>query len=109
MHALPPDHRGADMADAAPDQHPIYFPAPRQECKPAVSAAGAYLVGVVGGPRLAARSSAMIWRRFSMPSLVKAGTPSSPTPWTHRQPSSGNMLIDRSKIQFSSSPSSLAT
>src|SRR4051795_9293186 len=31
MPALPTDHRGADMADAAPDQHPIYFPAPRQE------------------------------------------------------------------------------
>src|SRR3954468_10816815 len=70
---------------------------------------GAYFAGLAGDPQLAARSSAMIWRRFSMPSLVKAGTPSSPTPWTQRQPSSGNMLIDRSKIQFSSSPSSLAT
>src|SRR5215472_13615858 len=35
---------------------------------------------VLVGARPAARSSAMIWRRLSMPSLVKAGTPSSPTP-----------------------------
>src|SRR4051812_27030480 len=41
---------------------------------------GAYFAGLAGDPQLAARSSAMIWRRFSMPSLVKAGTPSSPTP-----------------------------
>ena len=35
-----------------------------------------YLAGLTcGGARPALRSSAMIWRRFSMPSLVKAGTP----------------------------------
>jgi hypothetical protein len=40
-----------------------------------------YLAGLTGGgPRPAARWSAMIWRTLSMPSLVKAGTPSSPTP-----------------------------
>ncbi len=40
-----------------------------------------YSVGLTcGGARRAARSSAMICCRHSMPSLVKAVTPSSPTP-----------------------------
>ena len=47
----------------------------------AVSTAGwLYLGGLRGGPCPAALSSAMIWRRLSIPSRVKAGTPSSPTP-----------------------------
>jgi CRP/FNR family transcriptional regulator len=31
MQVLPPDHKGPDMANATPDQRPIYFPPPRQE------------------------------------------------------------------------------
>ena len=39
-----------------------------------------YLCGTWGGAFAAALLSAMIWRRLSMPSWVKAGTPSSPMP-----------------------------
>jgi len=40
-----------------------------------------YLAGLTDGSvRPAARSSEMIWRKFSMPSSVKAVTPSSPKP-----------------------------
>ena len=52
------------------------------KCFHAVSTAGvSYLAGLTdGGARPAVRSSAMIWRKFSMPSSVKAATPSSPKP-----------------------------
>jgi hypothetical protein len=46
-------------------------------CAPQAGYLGALLLA---GARSAARSSAMMWRKFSMPSLVKAGTPSLPTP-----------------------------
>src|SRR5437764_5840639 len=50
-----------------------------------------YCVGLTcGGARPAARSSAMICCKHSMPYCVKAVTPCSPTPKTRRQPSSGN-------------------
>src|SRR4051794_23461662 len=85
----------AETTEAFCDGHNAAFAffgkVPNSIRKHAVNTAGAYFAGVVGGLRPATRSSAMIWRKFSMPSLVKAGTPSSPTPWTHRQPSSGNM------------------
>ncbi len=49
--------------------------------KHAVSTAGVcYFDGLICGRRPAALSSAMISRRLSMPSRVKAGTPSSPMP-----------------------------
>ena len=61
------------------------------------------------GARPAARSSAMICCKHSMPYWVKAVTPCSPTPETRRQLSSGNMSIDSSCSQSSSSLSMLAT
>ena len=77
--------------------------------KHAVSTAGALFQRLGRRCVSIALSSAMISRRLSMPSRVKAGTPSSPTPYTQRLPSSGSMPIDKSKSQSSSLPRRFAT
>jgi hypothetical protein len=74
-----------------------------------VSTAVDYDFPVGFGTLPAARSSAMISFRHSMPYSVKAVTSSSPTPRTQRQPSSGSVLIERSCSHASSSLSISAT
>ena len=81
----------------------------REKRKHAVSTAGALFQRLGRRCVSIALSSAMISRRLSMPSRVKAGTPSSPTPYTQRLPSSGSMPIDKSKSQSSSLPRRFAT